>query len=113
MSKEPNRDPKLLASQQYLTLDLLEALCAHSREVAGAAFERGESLSDNGLFRQALFEMLYTTDQLTDLKGILSGALDAASEIHKQFTGAKSSKDHKDPIPLRRISRLKRRQARI
>ena len=67
-------NPRLLTSRQYLTLDLLEGICAHAMNIAGTAFDKGEDLSDEELFQRVFADMACNPNELADLRGILEGA---------------------------------------
>lgn len=76
---------QLLSSRQYLTLDLLEGLCARAREVTQSAFERGESLSNEELFNLIMVDMACKVDELRDLQGLLAEAKTATVTVLEEL----------------------------
>ena len=77
----------LLSSRQYLTLDLLEGLCARAREVTQSAFERGESLSNEELFNLIMIDMACKADELHDLQSLLMDAEAATGSVLEELQG--------------------------
>jgi hypothetical protein len=77
-----SQHPRLLASRQYLTLDLLEGLCARAREIAGEAFEQGEHLSNEELFRRVMLDMACRSDELVDLQNMFEGGKGATTSLY-------------------------------
>jgi hypothetical protein len=80
---------QLLSSRQYLTLDLLEGLCARAREVTQSAFDRGESLSNEELFNLIMVDMACRAEELRDLQGLLAEAETATGHVLEELQGAR------------------------
>ena len=97
---------ELLFSRQYLTLDLLEGLCARAREVTQLAFERGESLSNEELFNLTMIDMACKADELQDLQGLFAEAGSATAHVLEKLEATRSEEGAVS-IPLHSLPELR------
>jgi hypothetical protein len=96
---------ELLFSRQYLTLDLLEGLCARAREITQLVFERGESLSNEELFNLIMMDMACKADELHDLQGLFVEAGVATANVLGELQ-ATTPAERVISLPLRSLSEL-------